>query len=95
MTPTPREVPVREAPAWPHRPATDSPDTYCDHCDHPWPCPSQQWVDGLVAAVRALPSERIEGGGAIAPDEDDYEYAAVIGRAAVLLILEGARTTDG
>jgi hypothetical protein len=84
--PTPREVPVREA-EWPHRPATDSPDTYCDHCDHPWPCPSQRYLDGLVTAVRALPVSQY-------PMVKGAAVEALVSRDAVRLILEGARATD-
>jgi hypothetical protein len=55
--PTPREVPVREAPAWPHRPLNTYTSTgpRCFVDDEPWPCPSQQYLDELVAALDEPP----------------------------------------
>jgi hypothetical protein len=92
MTPTPREVPV-----WPHEkrnwtgPIKDNP-PHCRYCERPWPCPSQRWVDGAMAAVRGVQrmADRFDDG---RPNPNGYEGGWNDCRDEIIVILERARAT--
>ena len=67
MTPTP------VVPAWPHRPVKfrGHGADICDDDGMRWPCPSQQYLDGIVAAA----SEVCRLGNQPGFDDDEWEAA--------------------
>jgi hypothetical protein len=106
--PTPREVPVREAPAWPHEkrnwtgPIKDNP-PHCRYCERPWPCPSQQLVAARDNLIRELVYEYHHSGSirdhADPKDRTGWNVKGIETCDDTLcvearLILEGARATD-